>query len=74
MGKTAIIFQRLPGDILGDFIGVYEVEDTGSSKGITEGNVIDIWQPDMDACQEFMNLVYEDDCKGKVFVIFLDTP
>ena len=72
LGKTAIIFKRLPGDVLGEFIGIYEVEDTGSAKGITEGNVIDIWQPDMDACQEFMDLVYEDGCGGKVFVIFVD--
>ena len=64
LGETAMIFRRLPGDIFGEFIGVYEVEDTGKTKGITQGHVIDVWQPDLDACQEFMNLVYEENCEG----------
>ena len=68
IGKTALVYQRLPGDEVGDLIGIYEIEDTGGTEGLTSGNVIDIWCPDLDACQEFMNTVYEDGCKGRVWV------
>lgn len=72
IGQTALIYQRLPGDVLGEFIGIYEIEDTGSAEGASKGYVIDTWQPDMDSCQKFMDRVYEDGCGGKVFVIFVD--
>ena len=72
IGKTAIVYQRLPGNKIGEVIGIYEIEDTGITEGVINGNVIDIWCPDMDACQLFMNRVYEDGCRGKVFVQFID--
>lgn len=72
IGQTAIVYQRLPGDVLGEVIGIYEIEDTGPAEGAANGFVIDIWQPDMDGCQQFMNRVYEDGCEGKVFVQFFD--
>ena len=68
IGKTAIVYQRLPGNKVGEMIGIYEIEDTGTTEGVINGNVIDIWCPNMDACQDFMNRVYEDGCNGKVFV------
>ena len=72
LGLTALIYQRLPGDQCGDLIGIYEIEDTGGTDGLQSGSVIDCWYPDLDACQEFMNRVYEDGCQGKVFVQFVD--
>lgn len=62
-GKTVVMYQRLPDGTIGEIIGIYEVLDTGCNK-----HVIDVWCPDLDECQEFMNRVYEDGCQGKVFI------
>lgn len=62
MGKNVALYQRLPDGEKGKLIGVYEIADTGCKK-----NVIDVWMPDLNRCQEFMNLVYEDGCKGKIY-------
>lgn len=67
IGKTVILYQRLPNDEIGDIIGIYEVLDSGCSK-----NVIDVWCQDLDECQQYMNRVYEDGCKGKVYVQVID--
>ena len=68
IGKTIILYQRLPGDQIGEVFGIYECEDTGpGTDGFREGRVIDVWQP-KDQLQEFMNRVYEDGCKGKVWI------
>ena len=72
LGKTAVVYQRLPGDHIGQIIGIYEIQDTGGTEGLNNGTVIDIWCEDLDECQEFMNTVYEDGCKGKVYVQFID--
>lgn len=66
-GKTVILYQRLPSGEIGDIIGIYEVLDTGCSK-----NVIDVWFPNLEECQEYMNRVYEDGCQGKVYVQIID--
>lgn len=73
LGKTIILYQRLPNDGIGKLIGIYECKDTGGTKGIKSGNVIDIWRPDMDACQEFMDIVYLDGCQGKVWIQVVDS-
>lgn len=67
IGKTCILYQRLPDGEVGEIVGVYEIEDTGCSQ-----NVIDCWYPDLDRCQDFMNRVYEDNCQGRVYVQILD--
>lgn len=67
LGKTAIVYQRLPGDEIGDLIGIYEIEDSGCAS-----NVIDIWEPTLDDCQDLMDQVYADDCHGKVFVLIVN--
>lgn len=72
IGQTAIVYQRLPGNKVGEVIGIYEIEDTGNTKGITNDNVIDIWCIDLDNCQLLMDRIYEDGCQGKVFVQFLE--
>lgn len=66
VGKTVIMYQRLPNGNVGRMIGIYEVEDTGCKP-----TVIDVWKP-QEKCQEFMNEVYEDGCKGKVYIQIID--
>lgn len=68
MGKTIILYQRLPDGSIGELIGIYECLDTGGTKGIKSGTVIDVWCPDLESCQDFMDTVYEDNCKGKVYI------
>lgn len=63
LGKTVICYKRLPNDGIGEIIGIYQVEDTGCSE-----YVIDIWMPNLEECQEVMNKVYEDGCKGKIWI------
>lgn len=63
LGKTVIIYKRLPDDSIGNAIGIYEVLDTGCKK-----NVVDVWCEDLEECQEFMNEVYEDGCKGRIWI------
>lgn len=72
IGKRILIFQKLPDGKIGEFIGEYEVKDTGGTDGLRNGTVVDIWKPDLESCQEFMNLVYEDNCYGKVYIIIED--
>lgn len=63
IGNVAVMYQRLPDGTKGKCIGTYEILDTGC-----KDNVIDVWKPDLTECQEFMDLVYEDECKGKIYV------
>jgi len=72
LGKTVILYQRLPDDSVGDMIGMYECKDTGGTPGLKEGRVIDVWHEDLDQCQEFMNLLYEDGCQGHVYIQVID--
>lgn len=67
IGKTVIIYQRLPDDSIGRMLWILEVKDTGCKE-----SVIDIWMPDLDACQEVMNLLYEDGCKGRIYCQVLE--
>lgn len=63
VGKTVVLYQRLPNGDIGDYIGIYEVEDTGCNE-----NVIDVWCKDLEKCQDFMDEVYTDGCGGKIWV------
>lgn len=72
IGKTVILYQRLPDDSVGEVIGTYEILDTGGTKGIKGGKVIDIWQPSDADAQEFMNRVYENGCKGHIYFQLID--
>lgn len=72
LGKTIILYQRLPGDEVGQMIGIYECLDTGTgTEGFQQGRVIDVWMPE-DECQDFMDLIYTNDAKGKVFIQVLE--
>lgn len=72
LNKTIILYKRLPDDSIGDLIGSYECKDTGATKGIKNGTVIDVWRPNYNSCKEFMNLIYEDGCKGKVYIQIIE--
>lgn len=69
IGKTIILYQRLPGDQIGEVIGIYECEDTGmGTDGFREGRVIDVWCKDLEECQKFMELIYTNNAKGKCWI------
>lgn len=68
LGKTIFVYQRLPDNSMGELIGIYDVLDTGGTPGLNNGSVIDIWQPDMEHCKEFMERVYEDGCQGRIYI------
>ena len=62
LGKTCIVYQRLPDNTIGDVIGIYTIEDTGC-----KSNVIDIWCP-RDLQKVIINKTYEKGCKGRIWI------
>lgn len=71
-GKTINIYQRMPDNSVGSLIDTYECLDKGGTDAIRNGYVIDIWQPDLEACHEYMKMVYMDGCQGKIYVEILE--
>lgn len=67
LGKTIEIYQRLPDNSLGAYLGTFQCLDTGNTNAIKKGTCIDVWMPNMDMCQQWMNKVYADGCKGKIY-------
>ncbi len=67
LGMTAIVYEL---DEVGqpyEYIGTYEIEDTGGDYRIKNGNCIDIYIPDHDAAVEFGRkqvVVYLIEAKG----------
>jgi 3D (Asp-Asp-Asp) domain-containing protein len=59
LGKTAIVYSEEM-----EFIGIYEVLDTGSDYRLKGGQCIDIYMPDYDECIKFG--------RKKVIVFLLD--
>ena len=73
IGKTIVLYQRLPNDEVGNIIGIYECLDTGmGTEGFKQGKVIDVYKPNLDECQAFMDLIYTNGAKGKVFIQIID--
>lgn len=69
IGKTIILYQRLPGDQIGECLGIFECEDTGpGTDGFREGRVIDVWCKDLEECQKFMEMIYTNNAKGKCWI------
>ena len=48
-GKTALVY-----DSEMHFVDAFEIEDTGSHPRIQNGSSIDIWQPTLDDCYEWV--------------------
>ena len=45
IGKTIILYQRLPGDKVGQILGIWECLDTGTgTEGFQQGRVIDVYK------------------------------
>lgn len=72
VGSVIIIYQRLPDGRVGDYIGMFECLDTGGTNGLQNGTVVDVWRPDLAACQMFMDSVYENTCQGKVYIQLIE--
>ena len=67
IGKTAIVYLREEDGTIGDVYGIYELEDCGGTEGLKSGNVIDIWEPDMDEATRVMA-----ETKGLGYVQLID--
>lgn len=69
LGKTIILYQRLPNDEVGQILGIWECLDTGTgTEGFQQGRVIDVYKPTLEECQEFMDLIYTNNAQGKVWI------
>lgn len=66
------VYQKLPDGSVGKLIGFYECKDTGGA-AVANGQIVDIWKPNMNECQAFMDTVYEDGCGGQVYIYVYDT-
>ena len=67
IGMTAIVYTEDENGQALDYIGTYEIEDTGGDYRIKNGSCIDIYIPDYDKCIEFGRqkvVVYLMDAKG----------
>ncbi len=62
-GKVAAIYLDSGGSP-GEFLGYFEILDTGGDERIKNGTVLDIYIPDYDACIEFG--------RRKVVVVLID--
>ena len=62
-GKVAAIYLDDNGS-LGEFLGYFEILDTGGDEKIKSGAVLDIYIPDYDSCIEFG--------RRKVVVVLID--
>lgn len=67
LGKTIDIYQRLPDDSIGRHLGTFQCKDTGKTKAIKKGLCIDVWKPNRQMCQQWMDMVYQDGCKGHIY-------
>lgn len=52
IGKKMMIYLKDNNGNQGNYLGTYEVADTGG-KSIRTGNVVDIWMPTRDECMQF---------------------
>lgn len=73
IGKTIVLYQRLPNDEVGAILGIWECLDTGTgTEGFQQGKVIDVYQPSLEECQDFMDLIYTNNAQGKVWIQVID--
>lgn len=54
LGKTAILYRCNTDGSIGDFIGFYEILDTGGHPGLKSGTRIDIYCTDQSACDAWI--------------------
>lgn len=58
LGEVALIYSTD-----GEYLGMYEITDTGSTDGLNAGTVIDVWRANYTQCQSWMKLT-----NGRVYV------
>lgn len=51
VGDVAIIYT-----LDGEYLGMYEITDTGGTEGLRAGKVIDVWFDALDECKEWMSI------------------
>lgn len=66
IGYVALVYEDMDGKP-GELLGIFECKDTGGAEGIKNGYVIDIYEPTLDECYEWMKLT-----GGKVIVQFVE--
>lgn len=62
LGQVAIVYT-----LDGEYLGLFECTDTGTTNGLQSGVVIDIWFDTYEECVEWMGLT-----GGKVKVLWID--
>lgn len=73
IGKTIILYKRLPDNTIGECLGVFECEDTGTgTKSFQEGKLIDVFQPTKEDVQKWADLTWADGCNGHVWIQVID--
>lgn len=73
IGKTIILYKRLPDNTIGECLGIFECLDTGTgTKSFQEGKLIDVFQPTKEDVQKWADKTYEDGCQGKVWIQVVD--
>lgn len=58
LGEIALIYSTE-----GQYLGMYEITDTGGTEGLQKGTVIDVWKCNYTQCHSWMKLT-----GGKVYV------
>lgn len=58
LGDVAIVYN-----LEGEYLGTYEINDTGSSEGLQNGDVIDVYRKNLTMCNSWMKLT-----GGRVYV------
>lgn len=61
VGDVAIVYS-----LDGQYLGMYECNDTGSANGLVNGTTIDVYRPNYTMCKSWMKLT-----GGKVFVLWV---
>lgn len=52
-GYTVVVYHRDLDGRIGEYIGTYEVQDTGSYPTIQSGKCVDIWMDTKEECKQF---------------------
>jgi len=69
IGSVAMVYEQNADGTIGEFVGLYEVQDTGSAKRIQSGKSIDIYQANLTDAKAFVkahgDYLYVQIIKGK---------
>ena len=57
LGSVAALYSVKKDGSKGNFLGYYEVADTGSAKSLNNGTSIDLWRTDLDEAQDWVEVI-----------------